>query len=594
MKNNGKKQNNVKTHLTNKGKKAQMRNKRREHIEGAKKKAAPAIARPKMEKAQKVFIALVALVCAFAISFLTLGTIVLVDIANDVKYGSVYDEIRLSDYIHISKNLYKDNDVDLSGYYREPYTLEDMDDYLESLRYEHRKEIAKGKMTSPLGYGDDFAYFIVAVEQDGKLIMTNDWAASNYVTPLSMTVGSSLFGDDFDAKLAALGVCPNDTDLELRENGTLEADDVIILSYDAYNVTTFYEDTSKCVFNTNRAKAVASSRVDLAKLAEKDKALADALVSGCLAIGESFEVILKDYDLDANGTIETAEKAVKLAVTVSAAVEKETVARVTFTVPEGYFDEKANGADYAAVNGKEITVSLIILAMDDYELPALDAAFIKETLKFETDKTADAEVIAAYKEHALAELNDNLEKTLLNAYTSELLNRFGSAASQNGAYAAGKYPEGTYEDAYYEAYDNMIAAYVSYYGTSPADQSSFDTFVQSYVYKTYGAQVQGVSDYCAQQAQSQVAQELLMYYIFRKEHLKISDEQLEEGYREYVDSLIRSYGNEETYNEEYFIEQYGKDTLYANARRKILVYRAVGKYLLEQNNITYIAEEKGE
>ena len=82
-------------------------------------------------------------------------------------------------------------------------------------------------------------------------------------------------------------------------------------------------------------------------------------------------------------------------------------------------------------------------------------------------------------------------------------------------------------------------------------------------------------------------QELLMYHIFYKENLKISDKMLEEGYREYVDGLIASYGDDSIYNEEYFINTYGKDTLYANARRKLIMYRVVGEYLLEENNVTY-------
>ncbi len=582
MKNNGKNQNNA-----NKGKKAQMRDKRRERIQSAKKSAAPA--KPKMEKRLKLFIALVALLCAFTISFLTLGTIVLVDLANDVKYGSIYDEIRLSDYINVSKNIYRGNDVDLSGIYRAPYTLEEMDDYLESLRYEHRELVTSSSKTAVIGYGDDFAYFIIGVTKDGTPIMTKDWAASDYDNALSMTVGNATFGEDFDEKLAFLGVRPIDTDRELRYNGTVDSDDVIIVSYDAYNVKTYYEDLSRCEFNTTRSKTVASNRVDLAALADTNAALADAIVANCLAVEEPFEVILKNYDLDGNGEVSTAEKAVKLSLTVNAVVEKETPVSVTFTVPNDYF-ASSYGEEYVAVNGKEITMSLLIMTMDDYELPTLNAAFIKETLKFETDKTADAEVIAAYKEHALVELNAALAKSLHNSYTSAMLNQFGMAATNNGAYAKGEYPEGTYEDAYYEAYDSMIAAYASYYGTTPSDQTVFDNFVVQYVYQNYGAQVQSFSDYCTQQAQSQVAQELLMYYIFHKENLKITDEMLEEGYREYVDSLIASYGDSETYDEDYFLETYGEDTLYANARRKILVYRVVGEYLLENNNITYTKE----
>jgi hypothetical protein len=44
---------------------------------------------------------------------------------------------------------------------------------------------------------------------------------------------------------------------------------------------------------------------------------------------------------------------------------------------------------------------------------------------------------------------------------------------------------------------------------------------------------------------------------------------------------------DEEKDEEYFIERYGKDTLYATARRTIAVYRAVAEFLMENNDLKY-------
>ncbi len=593
MKNSQKNKSGVKKHLTSKGKKTQMRNKR-----AARKGYYVPSRQPKkkMEKAQKLFIALVALVCAFSISFITLGTILLVDIFSTPEHGSIYERIDLSDYITVEDGLYKGQNVDLSRYYRAPYTLADMDDYLEGLRYENRKLIAKTQKLTPIGYGDDFGYYIVSVLKDGKAILEKDFAGNDYQNFSTSMVGREDYGADFDAKLVAMAVRPNDTALHVRYNGKISLTDVIALTYQAKNSTA-----------TSASTMLEGGRIDLAALhakGGKDAEMAESLVANCKEIGEPFEFTLENYDLDGNGKIADKEKKVTFVAMVDFAVVEEKTVDVTFTLPEDYFSaaDAQNGnipeaelETYLALNGKEVTFRLIIIGSDDYELPALDASFIKETLKFETDKTADADVIAAFKEHSLAEQNAALEKSLFNTYVKAMLSRFGETAYQK-QYPVGEnnqqppmlYPEGTYEEAFYEAYDAMIANYVATYGAEPTSQNAIDAFTQSYVYGTQGVQVAGLSDYCQKQAQSQVYQELLMYYIFRTEKLEITDEMMESAYREYVDGLIESYGDPATYNEAKIIEIYGgKDALYEAARREILVYRVVGEYLLQNNNITY-------
>ena len=477
------------------GKKAQMRNKRAVRTQNAAKQAAPVAAKPKMEKEQKLFIALLALVLAFSISFLTLGSILLVDVLGDVKYPSVYDQVRLSDYINVGRGVYRNNDVDLSSYYVEPYTLADMDDYLESLRYTHRAEVALNQKLTKLGYGDDFAYYIIRMEQDGKPIMEEEHAAANYTSQLTMTLGKEFLGADFDRALAEAGICPNDTDRELRYNGKITGEDIISLSLHAYGVDQINKtDKASSTFLTTKNTLYAGGRVELASLLEKNAPLAEALIAGCQAIEEEFTFYLENYDLNENGKTESEEKLVKFVATVNFAVVKETTVAVTFTLPTDFFSADsfagqnmtaAEIANYTALNGKQLTAYLIIPIMNDYELPALDAAFITKTLKFETDKTADADVIAAYKEYALAEQNALLEKSLLNTYTGIMLQQFGEAALANGAFASGQFPAGTLMDAYYEAQEDMVARYINAYGSQPTS-TDMEYFTLEHVAKTYG------------------------------------------------------------------------------------------------------------
>ena len=54
-----------------------------------------------MPKEKKLFISLTALLCAFALSFLTLGSVYLVGAMNRVEYGSVYESINQIGRAHV-------------------------------------------------------------------------------------------------------------------------------------------------------------------------------------------------------------------------------------------------------------------------------------------------------------------------------------------------------------------------------------------------------------------------------------------------------------------------------------------------------------
>ena len=116
---------------------------------------------------------------------------------------------------------------------------------------------------------------------------------------------------------------------------------------------------------------------------------------------------------------------------------------------------------------------------------------------------------------------------------------------------------------------------------------SFEDFVVQYITSQTGMQVQSASSAVSYMAEQRIVQELFIHWVFYEEGLKITDEMLEEAYREYVDRLIASSSDPETYNEEYFVNLHGKDYLYSQARRTILIYEMVGDFLLANNNIKY-------
>ena len=592
MSNKSNKKNTAKRPAAKKGA-VQMRNKRAAAAAQKKnaQKAAVAV-KPAMPREQKIFVVLVALLCVFSITFVSLGTVYLVDLLDNVKYGSIYDDIRLKDYVgRIEKTDYMGKDIDLTSYYQKPYELADMDDYLYDLRFANRKSVAYAQKTTPIGFGDDIAYFIVEIlNENGEAVLKEDFSAANYQSALTMTIGREQYGDDFEEKLIALGLKPADTERRIRYNGGIALGDTVALTLTAHNVETYYADHDKCVWKTDKSMALTSSRVELA---EYEQTLAAAVVSGCKEVGEPFEFILENYDVNKNGTIETAEKAVKFEACVDFAVVKEQTADVTFTLPEDYFDSERDGTaypeDYLALNGKTVTFRLIVTSMDDYDVPALDADFIKNTLKFETDKTSNEEVIAAYKQHALEELNAELAEGLDTTYRSAVISMLVEPLYQRGVFgnndvdAEAKYPDALIQDAYSAASKEMQNLYASSGYSASMD---YETFVVQYVSSMTGQQASSLSSALSYVAEQRICQELFLYWVFDKQNIKIKKDVLEQAYNEYLDELVEGSSNPDTYNREYWINYYGEDELYSKARRG-LVYDLTADFLIANNNVKY-------
>ncbi len=558
-----------------------------------------------MPREKKLFISLTALLCALALSFLTLGSVYLVGILNRVEYGSIYESININAYVRMEKSDYTGQKIDLSGVYRAPYTLDDMDKYVKELLFSKREEVSLGVKTSPIGYGDDVECYVLGaflVNDDGTLageILPGTFADKDYSTTAYLTVGlgsSSLYGISFgqalDDAIVALGAKPIDTYRVLRSSGKLSGGEVIAISYtavkaDSYDATK-PEDAKWATSASAATEGV--SRMDLAKLlsgTDAEKRLANAIIENCKEIEEPFEFILENYD--SNGD-KTPEKAVKYTASVRFVAEEEATTDVIFTLPADHFKE-TGGATKAqiALNGKKIALRMIFTYMNDYKVPEATA----ETLKgldegFQTDKTSDADVLAAFKAYSLNKLNGELEKKLHEAYLEEALTSLAATLYGKGVFGAkvesGKdpYPDGTREEAWYRAYDELMGAY------NASGFASYGYTLDQYVAYITGSQTSAQS-YLNELADFGVAKELFIYYVFKNARLRVSDELLEETYKEYVDSLISSYSaqDEETeYNEEYLVNEYGKDALYIEARRQA-IYKLVGEYLLENNELNY-------
>lgn len=535
--------------------------------ESAAKAAAAARVKTPVPRETKWFIALVAAILVLATLSSMLFGFLVVRWTED-PYATVYDTMRLKDYLDTSamgKSFYSGLDFDMSSLYRGEATDEELEDFLYNLRLSKREEVALEQKNTVIGYGDDVVYYIIGVkDKDGKAILTDDFASSSY-TSSTLTVGKEAFGEDFDKTLAEMGLKPSDTELQMKTHGTLTGDEVVIISLNAYKSTakTDANDADKTknyTWSATPADALSNARLDLSSLKEHQKKLKEALAG--VTLGEDVSFVLEGYNLTGDSSADC--DAVRFDVMVHAAVT-ETAKDIPFTVPEGYFAEN-DAEDLYLLNGKTVTFSVIIPYMNDYEVPELNAAFVTETMEFETEETDKEAIVAAFREAKRDELNQSIKDSLEKKYVQVIFNNLAAKA---------KFVTVTISDEMWsEQYVSLLEEYRAAVGRAPTSEDELN----SYAYYTYGA-----TDY-NKVLESNAQQMIVMYYIFRHAGLRITDEMMEEAYREYVDGLIAAAGDEELYNEAHFVLFYSEEILYRQARTN-LVHELVSEYLLSHNNI---------
>lgn len=524
---------------------------------------APVKVKTPVARETKWFAALVAVILVFATLASVLFGFLIVRWTED-PYRSVYETVRMKDYFNTSamgKDYYTGVDYDMSAYYKGELTDEEFDARIEELLLANRKEIALMQKDTVIGYGDDVAYYVIGVkDKDGKAVLTGDFAADSYASS-TLTVGKEAFGEGFDAALVALGLKPSDTYLKKTLTGTLTGDEVVIITLTAVGGTkkdgATGEDASSYTWDSGanaEVKSLTSARLDLSA---EDEALRNALAGK--AIGEDVTFLLYDH-VFLNGK----RDAVKYEVRVEAVVEEQ-AKDITFTVPEGYFSEN-DAEDLYLLNGTNLTFSVIIPYVNDYEIPALDAAFVTETMEFETEET---DVVAAFKEAKRTEWNESAAESFRSQCVMQIFNSLATKAKF--------VKDGIADEMWYDQYYALLEEYRAAVGSMPTSESELNSFV-SY---RYGASA--YNDVIVGNAK----QMLVMYYVFAHARIRITDEMLEKAYDEYVDSLMASVSD--TMSEEQIALLYTEEELYRQARKN-LVYDLVSDYLLEHNNI--ITESK--
>lgn len=489
--------------------------------------------------------------------------------AGDTGYEGAFDYEKsdLTQYLNLPAGVYTGVAFDDSSYIYDEVSrdnfIETVDTLYKNLRFQHRTGEGDFTKSKPVSEGDDVYLYILGATHEGKAVaealFSNAYGTYRVVTVGNSDIDEGLeYGDDFDQEL--IGMIPKNTALvkDTMNDPTLE--DVVALTY---------------TFAPKGGSKSENGSYERVALSDLEPAIAKALVENFKAFGES-------YSFEAKVTEEGEETETVYSCTATVHfVAKEQTATITYKVPEAFFAEKDNktyGETVTDLNGKEITLEVIIPGFQDYTLPALDVAFFKDILEFETTETdvekLKLDFLAEYAKRTNEEAAVSVKEALRSAIWQTML----SSVAQSGVYfteaASSLQYETVWFDSYEEAYSEMYNLWYNGYRNQYADVNEF---VYYYTYQQYGQQnaYQSLYAYAAESATSRVETYLVVYTIFRQERMSVSEEELEKAYGEYIENAIENLkaaavDDSKTIDKAYVEELYGKDEILSIVRRDLI------------------------
>ena len=451
--------------------------------------------------------------------------------------------------------------------------------------------------TMPIDYADKVYFYILDVKKvadDGVTLedIDNEYFINAYAQLGELQIGAQILGKEFDEKL--LGKAPNELgNTVFRDHGYAAdgGETVFVISYEA---TVDGEDTAYTTVNGMRLDtATASGALEDAVIAK--------LKSDTVALGETFKLDLT-HDIDED----EKDESVHYSVTVNAAVT-ETSETVIAALPDDYFGEKD---EYAALNGETLAFSVIVDYSVAYEIAyesadengdavkktvegfeSLTAEYIKNTLGFETDKTSDEDVRAAY----FAETKKTVEDSLESTRKANAVNLIWKGLVDGTEFDT--LPKEALDELTESAVKEFINYYYQYTYQDPSFAMMYPT-VEDYAraYFGYGREeYESYKEYIEKEyAPYTVKQQLLLYAIYNSgaiedaygKYIKLLDEQ--------VDALIKSAAESDvTVTRDEALENLYSQRGIAYVQQSFIT-QIVNDYLYEKNTVDWALSEESD
>ena len=407
----------------------------------------------------------------------------------------------LDEYIYIS-------DANYTGYkgYEVTISSDEITDatvraFINRILVEKRGDasnLGKSEYNSTLEIGDDISVFFRGFIKDKDGNLKEQLSFSNFTVTdekyriyalgagtldkLGLYVEEALVGCDL-SKYASCQI--------LTTPQVILANDVVYVSYDA-------------IYNGATAKSVKEQRLDLANPDKENAHLTEYIVG---------KISGDTYSPNKVFSTESGDKIIYSNIKVERVMRFPDAGqepfRVTTKVPASWSE--------TSLQGKEITLEFFIDYTIKYDTPTFDDAFITDTLEVDAaslDSYEGEGLTGKYftyvKEYLKAVDKAEIESVMIDALWSHL---YDIAEIK-------KLPEDEVE----RIYNDYKIQFKDAFDKNPGEYKTVDEFANAYVSEVAGSSLVW-TDYFRQEAEAEVKQKLIFYYIVKRENLLPSEEE---------------------------------------------------------------------
>ena len=463
-----------------------------------------------MKKRNIIIISAVAALLVLAAVF---GLVAVIIMQRDFDYMK-YD---LSRYIEISEEDYKNYELTLKF---DEVTDKDVERKIMNLLYENRDKDPQyngGNVTNlPITVGDKVHLYYrgYTVDADGRQREVE--GSSNIFGSIStVEIGSLSFIPGFEEAL--IGINPKDyAKLEIETSGTVQAGDVIYLTYSA-----MYPDGKTVQSVSERIDLSADGLDKLYGTGFKDYFEGTKNPNGSDGAAKEIGKKISDTVTFPHG----AGSAVYFDMTVTHAQRAvQNILTVDAHFPADYHDTSLRGLD--------VKFDVYIKYINVYNTPEYDEKFITDTLKITAEELSSysgATLVERHREYLKAQATEENEETKRTLIEEAMWEYYHSKVKVK------KLPETDVNEVYKDYYNETVTAYETYYS---AAYDSVDKFARDYYGLSSG---ESWIEHITKKAEKVIVEKMLFYYIIRKENLVPSSAEFERLYNEVVEDYLAYY-----------------------------------------------------
>lgn len=500
----------------------------------------------RVAKRDRIILIVFAVVALVAIIGAIVGAIV-VDIMNKQSFADIDYTTDVSKYLYISPDDYKNFDVEVS--LDKPNELQLKNEIIKALYSNRAKDPTyknnQKNQTVEVGHDVNLYYVGYTFDDDGnKAYFSGGSNLSDKVVSLGIGSGKMITGFE----LALIGKNSADySALRVRSvkggNPAVGEGDIVCITYTGI----FFDSTKN---GKNLTATINLSDPNVEEIWGKD------LIEGIIGTEVGGTVVTVDEDgkeknatfynnrTDKEGVIET-DTYTDIVVNKAYEVSEGETLTIDVSFPKNY-----SSTDLA---GKAVKFDIYIMTSMVYEAPEYNEEFVTKTLGLSEDDLKDYEgdtILEKYESKLMADLEAAYDQQLLSLIEAKMWEHYVKVAKFKSL------PEGEVLDIYNSGIYE-IQSYFDSYGYS--SYGTLDSFAATYLGLESGSDWRA---YIRQQAENQVKQMLVFYYVTQKEGFVPTEDEYKVEYEKIYNEMFDSYLASKNFNrDDYDTEEEYQRTL---------------------------------